>query len=87
MGIDELSNKLNSQKTQVDKVPFPIALDKDFAATDYFDIHSKLAHPSTHLIDKQGNVQFAYVGNDMTADRPSGPSVKAMLQRLDQLQE
>ena len=84
MGIDELSNKLNSQKTQVDKVPFPIALDKDFAATDYFDIHSELAHPSTYLIDKQGNVQFAYVGNDMTADRPS---IKAMLQRLDQLQE
>ena len=74
---------LNTEKTQVDKVPFPIVLDKDFAATDYFDIHSKLAHPSTYLIDKKGNVQFAYVGNDMTADRPS---IKAMLQRLDQLQ-
>ena len=75
---------LNTEKTQVDKVPFPIVLDKDFEATDYFDIHSKLAHPSTYLIDKQGGVQFAYVGNDMTADRPS---IKAMLQRLDQLQE
>ena len=75
---------LNTEKTQVDKVPFPIVLDKDFAATDYFDIHSKLAHPSTYLIDKQGSVQFAYVGNDMTADRPS---IRAMLQRLDQLQE
>ena len=75
---------LNTEKTQVDKVPFPIVLDKDFAATDYFDIHSMHAHPSTYLIDKQGSVQFAYVGNDMTADRPS---IKAMLQRLDQLQE
>ena len=75
---------LNTEKTQVDKVPFPIVLDKDFEATNYFDIHSKLAHPSTYLIDKKGNVQFAYVGNDMTADRPS---IKAMLQRLDQLKE
>ena len=83
--LDEfIDAALNTEKTQIDKVPFPIVLDKDFAATDYFDIHSKLAHPSTYLIDKQGGVQFAYVGNDMTADRPS---IKAMLERLDQLQE
>jgi peroxiredoxin len=72
-----------TEKEQVDKVPFPIVLDKDFAATNYFDIHSMHAHPSTYLIDKQGSVKFAYVGADMTADRPS---VKALLDRLDQLQ-
>jgi len=70
------------EKEQVDKVPFPIVLDKNFTATNYFEIHSMHAHPSTYLIDKNGSVKFAYVGNDMTADRPS---VKAMLQRLDQL--
>ena len=75
---------LKTEKEQVDKVPFPIVLDKDFSATNFFDINSKLAHPSTYLIDKQGAVKFAYVGSDMTADRPS---IKAMLQRLDQLQE
>jgi len=73
---------LETEKDQVDDVPFPIALDKDFLATDFFDIHSKHAHPSTYLIDKQGNVKFAYVGTDMTADRPS---VKALLNRLDNL--
>lgn len=73
---------LKTEKKQVDQVPFPIVLDEDFAATDYFDIHSMHAHPSTYLIDKNGGVQFAYVGNDMTADRPS---IKAMLNRLDQL--
>jgi peroxiredoxin len=72
-----------TEKKQVDKVPFPIVLDKDFAATNYFDIHSMHAHPSTYLIDKQGSVKFAYVGADMTADRPS---VKALLDRLDKLQ-
>ena len=74
---------LKTEKEQVDDVPFPIALDTDFRATDFFDIHSKHAHPSTYLIDKQGNVKFAYVGTDMTADRPS---VKALLNRLDNLE-
>ncbi len=83
--LDEfIEAALKTEKEQVDQVPFPIVLDKDFAATDYFDIHSKHAHPSTYLIDKQGNVKFAYVGADMTADRPS---IKAMLAKLDQLQE
>ena len=81
---DFVEAALKTEKKQVDKVPFPIVLDKDFAATNYFDIKSMLAHPSTYLIDKKGAVQFAYVGDDMTADRPS---VKAMLERLDQLQE
>ncbi len=75
---------LKTEKEQVDQVPFPIVLDKDFAATNFFDIHSEHAHPSTYLIDKHGNVKFAYVGADMTADRPS---IKAMLSKLDRLQE
>lgn len=81
--LDEfIEAALKTEKAQVDEVPFPIVLDKNFAATTFFDIHSKLAHPSTYLIDKQGNVKFAYVGTDMTADRPS---VKALLNRLDNL--
>ena len=81
---DFIKAALTIEKNQVDKVPFPIVLDEDFKATDYFEIHSMFAHPSTYLIDKQGKVQFAYVGNDMTADRPS---IKAMLERVDQLQQ
>ena len=82
--LDEfIEAALNTEKEQVDDVPFPIALDKGFLATDFLDIHSMHAHPSTYLVDKNGNVQFAYVGTDMTADRPS---VKALLSRLDQLQ-
>jgi len=75
---------LKTEKTQVDKVPFPIVLDKDFKATDFFDIHSTHAHPSTYLIDKQGGVKFAYVGKNMTADRPS---VKALLSKLDAIEK
>ncbi len=73
---------LETEKEQVDDVPFPIVLDTDFKATDFFDIHSMHAHPSTYLIDKQGKAKFAYVGIDSTADRPS---VKALLNRLDNL--
>ncbi len=68
-----------TDKEQVESVPFPIVLDPDFKAVDFFGIRSKLAHPSTYIIDKSGNVVLAYVGADMTADRPS---VKAMLERL-----
>lgn len=63
-------------KQQVDRVPFPIVLDEEMAAVDYFEIRSKLAHPSTYVIDKQGKVRLAYVGADMSADRPS---IKALL--------
>ena len=83
--LDEfIEAALKTEKAQVDKVPFPIALDKEFQATDYFDIHSMHAHPSTYLIDKQGGIQFAYVGKDMTADRPS---VKAILNKLDGIEK
>ena len=64
-------------KKQVDQVPFPIVLDEEMTAVDYFSIRSKLAHPSTYVIDKQGKVRLAYVGADMSADRPS---VKALLE-------
>ena len=82
--LDEfLQAALETEKEQVDDVPFPIVLDRNFKATDFFDIHSMHAHPSTYLIDKQGNAKFAYVGIDSTADRPS---IKALLNRLDNLQ-
>ena len=48
-------------------------------AVGFFDIRSNLAHPSTYVIDKQGNVQLAYVGADMSADRPS---VNALLDTI-----
>jgi len=81
---DFIKAALKTEKAQVDQVPFPIVLDKAFTATDYFEIHSMHAHPSTYLIDKQGGIQFAYVGKDMTADRPS---VKAILDKLDALEK
>ena len=79
--LDEFIEAAKSQEADVDKIDFPIVLDEDFKATDFFDIRSNLAHPSTFIIDKGGNVRLAYVGNDMSDDRPS---IKAMLEVLDE---
>ncbi len=69
-----------TEKKQVDRLPFPVVLDKELKAVGYFNIASNLAHPSTFIIDKDKNVRLAYVGADMTADRPS---VAAMLRILE----
>ncbi|MEM9643662.1 MAG: redoxin domain-containing protein [Planctomycetota bacterium] len=69
-----------TEKVEVDSVPFPLLLDENLRAVGYFNIESNLAHPSTFIIDKSGNVRLAYVGADMTADRPS---VNAMLKVVE----
>jgi peroxiredoxin len=65
------------------KVPFPLVLDQDLKAVDALGIRGDLATPSTYILDKQGNVVFAYVGEPHTTyDRPS---VEALLGQLDNL--
>lgn len=78
---DHLDEFLEAARSggQVERVPFPIVLDEDLSATRFFQIESKLAHPSTYVIDKAGKVRFAYVGEDMSPDRPS---VNALLREL-----
>jgi peroxiredoxin len=62
-------------------VPFRLLLDPDFKAVDQLSIRGELAKPSTYILDKQGQVRFAYVGASLS-DRPS---LKAMLAQLDQI--
>lgn len=86
-GTEHLKEFINAatktEKAQVDRVPFPVVLDQELKAVSFFNISSNLAHPSTFIIDKGGNVQLAYVGADMTSDRPS---VSAMLRILKKIQ-
>jgi peroxiredoxin len=63
-------------------VPFAILLDEGFQAVDKLKIRADLAKPSTFILDKEGQVRFAYVGAS-SADRPS---IKAMLDQLDAIQ-
>lgn len=85
---DHLDEFIEAAKTteekQVSQIPFPLVLDEKLEAVKFFNISSNLAHPSTFIIDKQGDVKLAYVGADMTADRPS---VAAMLKILSDSEE
>ena len=69
-----------NEKAEVDRVPFPLVLDENLTAVGYFNIASNLAHPSTFVVDKKGNVRLAYVGADMTADRPSVAAIIRILE-------
>ncbi len=78
---DFLVNVKNRLDTPVDKIPFPLVLDIELKAVDQLGIRKDLSKPATYILDKQGQVRFAYVGESL-ADRPS---VKALLEQLDAL--
>jgi peroxiredoxin len=58
--------------------PFPLVLDVELRAVDQLGIRADLSKPATYILDKQGQVRFAYVGENI-ADRPS---VQSMLEQL-----
>lgn len=62
-------------------IPFPVLLDVELKAVDKLGIRKNLSKPATYLLDRNGRVQFAYVGNSL-ADRPG---IQAMLDQLDKL--
>ncbi|MGI9472971.1 MAG: peroxiredoxin family protein [Rubripirellula sp.] len=68
--------------TAAGEFPFPVLLDENLAAVKQLGIASRLAYPSTFIIDKEGSVRLSYVGSN-PADRPS---IKAILSQLDKLQ-
>jgi peroxiredoxin len=58
-------------------MPFPFLIDETRDVIKAFNVYHpfgidayKIAHPSTFLIDQEGQVAFAYVGKHQ-ADRPS----------------
>jgi peroxiredoxin len=76
-------NVKNKLDTPPEKIPFPIVLDVELKAVDQLGIRKDLSKPATYIIDKAGQVRFAYVGESL-ADRPS---VKALLEQLDGLNQ
>lgn len=72
-------SNVDRELADIAAVKWPVLLDPDLNAVNLLDIAADLARPSTFIIDKQGNVVFAYVG----ANRTDRPSVKAMLDQLD----
>ena len=63
----------------VGPAPFPLVLDVELRAVDQLGIRADLARPATYILDKQGQLRFAYVGATIT-DRPS---IQSILEQLD----
>ena len=61
--------------------PFPVVLDVGLGAIERLGLRADLAKPATYVLDKEGRVRFAYVGQS-PADRPS---VKAIVGQLSAL--
>ena len=80
--LDEfVKSARNMLDVPVEKVPFPILLDLKLKVVDQLGIRKDLAKPATYILDNEGQVRFAYVGNSI-AQRPS---IKAILEQLDEL--
>ena len=63
-------------------IPFPMLFDLELTAVKNLEIEKDLSKPATYILDRKGQVRFAYVG-DTPVDRPS---MKAILKQLDELQ-
>jgi peroxiredoxin len=77
--VSEFRKKSEQQMPGEPQWLFRILLDQDCSACARLGIRDDLAKPSTYVLDTQGNVVYAYVGETST-DRPS---VKAILAQLD----
>ena len=79
--IDELEKRIKKGKITNEEIPYPILLDINLSSVDQLGIRSDLAKPSTYIIDREGRVRFAYVGESI-ADRPTVDSVLKQLAQL-----
>lgn len=79
--LETFAAKVQGKEKTAADAPFPLLLDVDLAAVDALGIRADLSKPATYILDKQGEVRFAYVGQNLS-DRPS---VKALLELLDQI--
>jgi peroxiredoxin len=80
--VDRLGEFLKKASAQTPGEPHPafqMLLDKECRVCDRLGIRDDLAKPSTYILDTQGNLVYAYVGETST-DRPS---VKAIFDQLD----
>jgi peroxiredoxin len=59
-----------------------VLLDRECSACDQLGIRDDLAKPSTYILDTQGNVVYAYVGETST-DRPSVKAVLAQIEKAE----
>ncbi|TWU60265.1 AhpC/TSA family protein [Rubripirellula tenax] len=79
--VEELRKKITGGPVENESIPFPIFLDIDLQSVDQLGIRDELAKPATYIVDRQGRVRFAYVGQSI-ADRPSVDAILKQLERM-----
>lgn len=78
---EDFVNRAVSMLATKKPVPFPILLDVELKSVDALALRKDLSKPATYILDPEGRLQFAYVGNTL-ADRPS---VQALIEQLDKI--
>ncbi len=63
--------------------PFPVLLDLQLRAVEQLDLRDHLARPASFIIDKGGNLRFAYVAKTGSADRPSGSELLRHVKQIN----
>ena len=82
--VSELTDKaIEFTDVKPDAIPFSVLLDVELAAVNKLGIKDALAKPATYIIDRNGDVRFAYVGSSIT-DRPS---IKSLLKQIETLND
>lgn len=70
--IKEFTDAVNLalEEEGLEALPFPVFLDRGLAAVSRFNLTGDLSKPSTFVLDRQGVVRYAYVG-EAPDDRPA----------------
>ncbi|NND97124.1 MAG: redoxin domain-containing protein [Pirellulaceae bacterium] len=79
--LAELTKRIKGGDIPNENIPYPILLDINLVGVDQLGIRDELAKPATYIIDREGRVRFAYVGESI-ADRPTVDSILNQLANL-----
>lgn len=79
--LGQLNKRIKGGEIPNEDIPYPLLLDINLTGVDQLGIRAELAKPSTYIIDRDGRVRFAYVGESI-ADRPTVDSVLRQLAQL-----
>lgn len=78
-----LQETFRRSKLGINAPPFPVVLDVELKGVDSLGLRKDLSKPATYVIDKQGQIRFAYVGSSH-GDRPA---ISVILKQLDAIQQ
>jgi peroxiredoxin len=79
----EFAKQVSAQDEAGKPIPFTVCVDQDCTVCDQLGIRGDLAKPSTFILDREGELVYAYVGKS-TSDRPT---LATIFKELDQLQK